>query len=136
MVGKYIAGIVIRNDGSGTQGGGTYDFIGPNGSSLGYPTRPVKVGDVVELYGVGFGPVSPQVPAGQVVPAGTYGTATSDIEFLIGGINVKPSFAGITEAGLFQFNLTIPAGAGSGDVPIIATVGGLQTPAGIFIAAQ
>ena len=134
--GKYIAGIVIRNDGSGTQGGGTYDFIGPNGNSLGYPTRPVKTGDVVELYGVGFGPVTPPIPAGQVVPAGKYGTATSDIEFQIGGINVKPAFAGITEAGLFQFNLTIPAGIGTGDVPIVATVGGLQTQAGIFIAAQ
>ena len=53
----------------------------------------------------------------QVVPAGTYGTATSDIEFQIGGITVKPLFAGITEAGLFQFNLTIPAGSGSRRCP-------------------
>jgi uncharacterized protein (TIGR03437 family) len=135
---RYIAGIVIRNDGSGLQGGGTYDFIGPNGTSLGFPTRPVKAGDVVELYGVGFGPVNPPIPAGQLVPAGTYGTAlaSSNIAFVIGGISVKPDFAGITEAGLFQFNLTIPAGVGSGDVAIAATAGGLQTPANILIAAQ
>ncbi len=133
---RYVAGIVIRNDGSGLQGGGTYDFIGPNGTSLGFPTRPVKAGDVVELYGVGFGPVNPPIPAGQLVQ--TYGTAlpSSNIAFVIGGITVVPQFAGITEAGLFQFNLTIPAGVGSGDVAIAATAGGLQTPANILIAAQ
>ncbi len=122
----YVAGTVTRSDGSGTQGGGTYDFIGPNGASLGYPTRPIKAGDIVTLWGVGFGPVSPPIAAGQVVPANTHGTATSDIEFQIGGITVKPSFAGITEAGLFQFNLTIPGGVGSGDVPITAMVGGFR----------
>ena len=61
---RYVAGIVIRNDGSGQQGGGTYDFIGPTGDSLGFPTSSVKPGDVVELYGVGFGPTNPAIPAG------------------------------------------------------------------------
>ena len=72
----YVAGTVQRLDGSGTQGGGAYDFIGPNGTSLGYATRPIKAGDIVTLWGVGFGPVSPPVPAGEVVPAGLH-TATS-----------------------------------------------------------
>jgi len=37
---------------------------GPVGA-FSYATRPVKPGEVVELYGVGFGPTNPAVPAGQ-----------------------------------------------------------------------
>ena len=61
---KHVAGIIIRSDGSGAYGGGTYDIVGPTGSSLGYPTVAAKAGDTVELFGVGFGPTSPTVPAG------------------------------------------------------------------------
>ena len=37
---------------------------GRAGSSLGYPTGAAKAGDTVELFGVGFGPTNPAVPAG------------------------------------------------------------------------
>jgi uncharacterized protein (TIGR03437 family) len=134
--GKYVAGIIVRNDGSGTQGGGTYDFIGPAGNSLGFTTVPVKSGDVVELFGVGFGPTDPPIPAGAVVPPGQYGTATSPVTMLINGIAVTPAFVGITEAGTFQINLTIPPAVGTGDLTIVAMVGGMQTPNGVLISAQ
>jgi uncharacterized protein (TIGR03437 family) len=42
----------------------------------------------------------------------------------------------LTEAGLFQFNLTLPAGLGTGDVPLVAMVGGVQTPSGVVISLQ
>ena len=133
---KHVAGIILRSDGSGTQGGGTYDIIGPTGNSLGYPTVAATAGDNVELFGVGFGPTSPAFSAGQAVPAGTSGVATQPIQLVINGLTLTPSFSGITEAGLFQFNLTLPAGLGSGDVPLTAMVGGVQTPANVVIAVQ
>jgi hypothetical protein len=55
---KHAAGIIIRSDSSGAYGGGSYDIIGPTGSSLGYPTVVAKAGDTVELFGVGFGPTN------------------------------------------------------------------------------
>jgi uncharacterized protein (TIGR03437 family) len=134
--GKYVAGIILRSDGSGTQGGGTYDFIGPAGNSLGFTTVPVKSGDIVELFGVGFGPTSPPIPAGTVLAPGQYGTATSPVNMLINGVAVTPSFVGITEAGTFQINLTIPPALGTGDLTIVALVGGMQTPNGVLISAQ
>jgi uncharacterized protein (TIGR03437 family) len=136
--GKYVAGIIVRNDGSGTQGGGTYDFIGPKGNSLGFTTVPVKSGDVVELFGVGFGPTDPPIPAGAVLQPGQFGTVLKDnpVNFLINGIPVTPAFVGITEAGTFQINLTIPPAVGSGDLTISALVGGMQTPNGVLISAQ
>jgi uncharacterized protein (TIGR03437 family) len=134
--GKYVAGIILRNDGSGSQGGGTYDFIGPAGNSLGFPTVPVKAGDIVELFGVGFGPTEPFIPAGVVLQPGQYGTATATVNMLINGIPVTPAFVGLTEAGTFQINLTIPPGLGTGDLTIVALVGGMQTPNGVLISAQ
>ena len=51
---KHVAGIILRPDGSGAFGGGTYDILGPTGASLGYPTVAAKPGDLVELFGTGF----------------------------------------------------------------------------------
>ncbi len=100
----------------------------------------MKAGDVIEIFGVGFGPTTPPVPSGQIVT--TFGTvpASSNLQILIGangGTSVPVAFAGLTEAGLFQINLTLPAGLGTGDVPIGALMGGgVQTPTGVFIPLQ
>jgi hypothetical protein len=95
---KHVAGIIIRSDSSGAYGGGTYDIIGPTGSSLGYPTVAAKAGDTVELFGVGFGPTNPPVLAG----AAYVGSAptTNPVTLSIGNRSLSPSFAGETSAGL------------------------------------
>jgi uncharacterized protein (TIGR03437 family) len=51
-------------------------------------------------------------------------------------LSVAVAFSGLSSAGLYQLNLTIPLGLGTGDVPIQALVGGLQTPSGVVIALQ
>jgi uncharacterized protein (TIGR03437 family) len=124
--GKHVAGIILRSNGSGAYGGGSYDIIGPTGSSLGYATVAAKAGDVVELFGVGFGPTTPTVPAGAAF-AGAAAT-TNAVTLSINNVSATPSFAGETSAGLYQLNLTIPPGLGAGDVSLQASVGGAQTP--------
>jgi uncharacterized protein (TIGR03437 family) len=123
---KHPAGIILRADGSGAFGGGTYDVVGPTGTSLGYPTKAAKAGDSLVLFGVGFGPTTPAVPAGK--PFSGAAPANNPVTFNINGTTVTPSFSGISSAGLFQFNITVPSGLGTGDVPITATVGGATTP--------
>lgn len=132
---KHVAGIIFRTSG-GSQGGGTYDILGPTGSSLGYPTVAAKAGDTVELFGVGFGPTDTTLPAGKPLGAGVFGTAKNTIQLIINGKTLTPAFAGITQAGLYQFNLTIPAGLGTGEVPLLATVAGVQTPTNVVINLQ
>jgi uncharacterized protein (TIGR03437 family) len=130
----HVAGIILRPDGSGTygQGSGSYDIIGPTGNSLGYATVAAKAGDTIELFGVGFGETNPPVAAGQALSSSAQ--AVSQIGIMIGGTVVTPSFAGMTEAGLFQFNLTLPAGLGTGDLALVGLVGGVQTPTGVVIS--
>ena len=86
------------------------------------------------LYGVGFGPTTPTVPAGQ-----TYSGAArtnSSVTDTIGGVPAPVAFSGIVEAGLYQLNLTVPANTGSGDQALQATVNGVQTPPGPVVTVQ
>jgi len=131
--GKHVAGEIATPNGNGAYGGGAYDLVGPS-NTFSYNTRPVKVGETLQLYGVGFGPTTPQVLSGQAF-AGAAPT-NSPVTVTIGGLPASVSFAGLIEAGLYQINVTIPANAGSGDQPLQATVNGVQTPLGPVVTVQ
>jgi uncharacterized protein (TIGR03437 family) len=135
---KHAAGLIIRTDGSGAYSypGGTYDIIGPTGSSLGYRTVAAKAGDYIELYGVGFGPTTPSVPAGQPFAGQT--ATNSTVTILINNVAVPLplQYSGLSGAGLYQFNFVLPAGLGTGDVPVQGMVGGVSTQANVVIALQ
>jgi uncharacterized protein (TIGR03437 family) len=131
---KHVIGIILRFDGSGAYGGGVYDIIGPTGNSLGYPTVAARAGDSIELFAVGLGPTNPAVPAGKAFSGSA--PTNSPVNLVINGTTLSPSYAGLTSAGLYQINLTVPSGLGSGDVPIQATVGGVSTQSGVVISLQ
>jgi uncharacterized protein (TIGR03437 family) len=131
---KHVTGIIVRSDGTGAYGGGGYDIIGPTGSSLGYPTVAAKAGDSVLLFGVGFGPTSQVVPAGQAFSGAA--SITKPVSVLINNVSVVPSFAGLSGAGLYQINLTLPSGLGIGDVTLAATVSGVPTQSNVVISLR
>ena len=114
----------------GNSGNG-YDIVGPIGA-FSFPTRPVKAGETLSLYGVGFGPTNPAVPAGQVFSGAAPSTTP---QVTIGGVPTTVSFAGIIEAGLHQLNVVVP-NSGSGDQLLLATVGGVTTQNNVFITLQ
>jgi uncharacterized protein (TIGR03437 family) len=124
---KHVAGIILRANGS-------YDIIGPTGSSLGYPTVAAKAGDSVALFGTGFGPTSPTVTAGQAYSGAA--ATTNPVTVRINNVSVPTAFAGLSGAGVYQINLTIPPGLGTGDVLLQASVGGVQTPMNVVISLQ
>jgi uncharacterized protein (TIGR03437 family) len=49
---------------------------------------------------------------------------------------VNSFFTGVGLPGLFQFNLTLPSGLGSGDQPLLAKINGASTQSGVLIALQ
>ena len=93
-----------------------------------------KAGETVELFATGFGPTSPAVAPGQ--PFSGAAPTTNPVTVLINKVSVTPTFAGLSGAGLYQINVTIPSGLGTGDVSLQATVGGVATPAGVVISLQ
>jgi len=124
---KHVAGFIYRAS-------GPYDILGPTGASLGYQTVAAKAGDIVELFGVGFGPTNPTVPAGQSF-AGAAPT-TNSVQLQVHGVNITPTFAGISSARLYQVNFVVPSGLGTGDQPLLATVAGVQTQSTVVISLQ
>jgi uncharacterized protein (TIGR03437 family) len=131
--GKHVAGEIATPDGTGVYGGGTYDLVGSS-NTFSYNTRPVKAGETLVLFGVGFGPTTPPVPAGQ--PFSSAAPTSSPVTMTIGGVPAYVAFSGITAAGLYQLNLIIPPGTGSGDQALRATVGGVKTAAGPVVSVQ
>ena len=110
-------------------------LIGPASAAGVTPvTTPAAPGEEIVLYGTGFGATNPATPAGQLIttdlPLATMPTIT------IGGMATTPLFAGLISAGLFQINVTVPASAASGDVPVVALVGSTASPSGAMITVQ
>jgi uncharacterized protein (TIGR03437 family) len=83
----------------------------------------VTTGQVITLYGIGFGPVTPSLAAGQIATA--TGTIASPVTVSIGGVNATVDYAGISigSVGLYQFNVTVPSVA-AGNQPVVITLGG------------
>jgi uncharacterized protein (TIGR03437 family) len=84
-----------------------------------------KPADVIELYGTGFGPTTGSIDAG-FDSTGAYSTS-SQVTVRIGGILADVRFAGRVGPGLYQINVTVPAGLPSGDHPVIASFAGMST---------
>ncbi len=85
---------------------------------------PAKPGDNVALYGTGFGPTNPVMPAGEVVEG--VAPLANQVTIRIDSIIVPTAFAGLTSAGQYQFNVTIPD-LPDGDHAVSAEVGGVRT---------
>jgi uncharacterized protein (TIGR03437 family) len=96
-------------------------------------TPAAKPGDIVSLFGTGFGPTNPAVEPGLVFE-GAY-PLSNEVTVRIGGLAAAHSFAGLVAAGLYQFNITVPA-LGDGDHDVIVEIAGLQTPAGVPLKVQ
>ena len=69
-----------------------------------------------------------------VVPPLPSCTVTS-VPVTIGGVPATVQFAGITEAGLYQFNVVVP-NVGSGDQMLQAFASGVQTQSGLSVTVQ
>jgi uncharacterized protein (TIGR03437 family) len=95
----------------------------PTGAIVGETSRPAKPGYTIILYGVGFGPVSPSIPAGQLVQQSN--TLASSFQMLVGGMPATVAYAGLAPSftGLYQFDITVPSVA-AGAQPLTFTLGG------------
>jgi uncharacterized protein (TIGR03437 family) len=108
---RYPDGVVINGTGAAETGYTT--------------TAAVGQGDIVALYGTGFGPTSSTVATG-VVFTGAFAT-TYTVTVTIGGVPADVLFAGLVGPGLYQLNVRVPASLADGDQAVVASVAGLNT---------
>ena len=111
-------------------------FVLPPGAIAGVPSRRAQPGDNITLYGVGFGPVTPNTPAGQVVEQTN--TLTGVLHVLFGQTQAVIGYDGLAPnaVGLYQFNVVVPNIAASDTVPLTFTLGGAAGTQTLYIAVQ
>jgi uncharacterized protein (TIGR03437 family) len=100
----------------------------------GAPTARAKPGDTIVFYGVGFGPVKPDTPAGQIVTVAN--NLASPFTASFAGVPATVNFAGLTGGflGLYQFNVVVPNVAASDAVPFTYSLNGVAGPQNLIIA--
>jgi uncharacterized protein (TIGR03118 family) len=119
----YNATYVAAQHSNGTPVGPTTLFA--NSST------PAKAGETVVLYGTGFGQTNPAIVNGQVVTGAN--PLVNSPAVIFNDVAGTVVFAGQVAAGVYQINVTIPAGLPNGDISIVATSGGYTSPPGAFI---
>ena len=97
----------------------------------GIPSRPVKSGDTIIMYGIGFGPVTPATPAGTIASGAT---RLSDISFVFNQTPAQVLYAGLAPnfVGLYQFNIKVPS-VSPGDYTLKVQVGSVTVSQTLFI---
>ncbi len=123
--GKYLAG--VHPDGV---------YLGKRDLFQGaLATRPAKAGDVILLFGTGFGATDPAVPAGEIFTGAARLANPGQLTIKIGGVTAQVQFAGLIGAGLYQFNVVVP-NVPAGDQAVLAQIGGVSSQANRFITVE
>jgi uncharacterized protein (TIGR03437 family) len=108
----------------------------PAGALPGVPSRPARPGETVTFYGIGFGPVTPDLWAGTTVSAAN--SLANPFQLLIGGTNATLLYDGLApgSTGLYQFNVVIPNVPDGSAVPLTFNLGGTAGTQTLYIAVQ
>ncbi len=103
--------------------------------------RPAQGGDLVSLFGTGFGATEPVFRAGELAPPAA-ARLRDPFSVAIGGVvlPVEDVLYGGTApgsiSGLYQFNVRLPRTLPAGDVPVEIRIGGVATQGGVTIPVR
>ena len=99
-------------------------YVLPPTVNAGVPTARAKPGNVIIMYGLGFGPVSPVLNAGTLVSQTN--TLLPNFTCAFAGTAATVQFAGLVQGytGLYQFNVVIPNIAANDATPFTYTING------------
>jgi uncharacterized protein (TIGR03437 family) len=97
--------------------------------------RAARPGEIIQVFGTGFGPTSPAVPTDQIVSGAP--SVTTPVRIRFGETVATVAGTGnLVFAGLYQFNVTVPSTLADGDHPLIAEIGGVTSSTNVYITVQ
>jgi uncharacterized protein (TIGR03437 family) len=107
-----------------------------NASINGVAASPALAGEVITIYGVGFGPVLSGPVAGRIAEGQP--RTQNRVQFFFDGKEAEVQYAGLVPGlvGLYQFNVVVPAGLGTRDVSLAATVAGSPLSQTLYIPVR
>ena len=94
---------------------------------------PAARGSVISLYANGLGAVNKPPASGEAASLTVLSSTLATPVVTIGGQNAPVLFSGLTPGlpGLYQINVTVPGGIGTGSQPVTLTLGGLTAKGSI-----
>jgi uncharacterized protein (TIGR03437 family) len=108
------------------------------GTFPGVTTVPAAPGDVIILWGTGFGPTTPAAPTGVEIPSDQlYSTSplptvtVNNVPATVYGAALAPGFAA-----LYQVAIQVPTSLTDGDWQVVASIGGVSSPSGMVLSVQ
>jgi uncharacterized protein (TIGR03437 family) len=104
----------------------TTTFVAADGALGGLSARPCRAGDILTLYATGLGATAAATPSGQVLQTAYAIDNPSRVSITLGGQRAALLYAGMTFAGAFQVNFTVPENVGSGDAALVFEVDGVR----------
>uniref|UniRef100_Q02AE4 IPT/TIG domain-containing protein n=1 Tax=Solibacter usitatus (strain Ellin6076) TaxID=234267 RepID=Q02AE4_SOLUE len=119
---------------AGTHADGS-TLAGPALTQQGVPGTPAKPGEIIQIYGTGFGATQPAISATALVPAPLPIANPQDLRIRIGGQDATVAYAGLISPGLYQVNVVVPQLA-DGDYAVIAELRGLLTSPNVMLTVQ
>jgi uncharacterized protein (TIGR03118 family) len=111
-----------------------------NGSIVGATTlyaglsTPAVSGETIGLFGTGFGQTTPAVVSGTIVATASACATTPTVT--VGGAPAQVAYCGLVDAGLYQVNITVPAGTPSGNNVVVISFGTVSSNSNAMIAVQ
>jgi uncharacterized protein (TIGR03437 family) len=111
-------------------------YVLPPGAVPGVTSRQAQPGEIITIYGIGFGPVSPAISAGQIVQQSNQ--LTNSLLMLFGNTPATTTYAGLSpgSVGLYQINVVVPNIPSSNLVPLSFTLGGAANSQILYTAVQ
>jgi uncharacterized protein (TIGR03437 family) len=104
-------------------------LVGPNGPG----SRPASPGEIIVMWGTGFGPTTPPTPTSQLV---TQAAVTAlPVSVSVGGLAAEVLWSGIVMPGVYQLNVKFPDISG-GDHSVRASIGGFRSAANVLLTVK
>jgi uncharacterized protein (TIGR03437 family) len=125
---------IFTASGAGT---GQAAAVNQDGSING-AAHPANAGSIVSFYMTGGGQTNPGGQDG-LVAAVPLPISTLPVSVTVGGQAAYVSYSGGapgTIAGIWQLNVEVPSGLAAGSVPVVVTVAGVSSPAGVTVVVS
>lgn len=135
---QYVVAFHPTTAPCGTSSG--FCYVLPANAIPGLASAPAKAGETITLYGIGFGSVTPDFPAGTIVTAPN--TLAQPLLMNFGSTAASTTcstcYAGLVQqlVGLYQFNVLVPNVSAASAIPFSFTLGGTAGPQTLYIAVQ
>jgi len=111
-------------------------YVLPSGVIPGVKSRPAQPGETITMYGVGFGSVVANIPAGQIVPDANQ--LSLSLQIMFGQTAANLQYQGLAPGlvGLYQFNVVVPAVPDNDLVQLTFSLGGIGGMQTLFTAVH